>query len=274
MQSEGSFGLHQMTAHVAGSAPPAAAPPVASHSQSPPAFGEHTGAYGDPLPPRSSNSLAVVLGAVGLAVVLIFAGSIAAVSFLGTDAKPTPVALVDPAALPVMPADFHVVTNVDEGFLIGLPASFNEVALTPDGVAAAADAIGSTNPGLASVVRSTTSQIKGARLFAVDPSTGKSETVQRLPLGAHGSIDDVPAGMFSDQYKRIGAASVNEEHVKLPAGDAVKVTVVLNQNGVDVLVVQHVLVRDSTAWILTNAQDSRGDATIATAVASTFGWTK
>lgn len=281
MQSEGSFGLHQLTAHVAGSAPaPGAVPAGGQWAPPPPPRGAYAqypdpyGRYGAP-PRRKTNPAFVVIGAVGMAVALLIVGSLAAVTFLGTTkAKPAQVALVDPAAPPALPADFKSVSKPDDGFLIGLPNSFNEVPLTADAVAGAAGSLESTNPRLAQLLRSGATNIQSDRLFAIDMSSGDNEQVQRIVIDGAGTVDDIPPGTFTDEYRNAGATSTNESRVHLPAGDALKVDITMPSGRGDVTVTQHVLVRDSTVWILTHAQVSGADDSEATAVASTFGWTK
>jgi hypothetical protein len=280
MQSEGSFGLHQLTAHVGPppmqSAVPAGGPWAALP---PPPPGAYTGPYAGPYagygaPQRKSNSLAVVLGSIAVVVALLFVGSIVAITTLGTQAKPTAVTLVDPNALPALPADFRHVAKSDDGFVIGLPVGFEEVPLTEAELAAKADVLETANPELASILRENSSAVSSARLFAIDSSTANNQMVQRLVVDGAGTVDEIPPGMFSEEYRNVGAESVMEEHVHLPAGDALKVSAVISAGSQSALITQHILVRDSTVWILTYTQDSGGDSSEATTIASTFNYTK
>ncbi|HUQ63411.1 MAG TPA: hypothetical protein VM121_06645 [Acidimicrobiales bacterium] len=282
MQSEGSFGLHNLTAHVAESVPMQGAVPAGTGGPwgpppppPPGAYGQYAGPYGPyGAPQKKSNTVAVVLGSIALVVVVLFVGSIAAITFLGGQAKPTPVTLVDPNAPPALPADFRYVVKSDDGFMIGLPAGFEETPLTAEGIANQADALDSANPGLAGVLRSNSSTVAAARLFAIDSATANNQMVQRIVMDGAGTVDDIPAGTFSDEYRDIGAESVIEEHVHLPAGDAVKVSAVISAGSESALITQHILVRDSTAWILTYTQDGGTDPAQATTVAFTFNYTK
>lgn len=279
MQSEGSFGLHELTAHVPGAPapaggawapPPPPPPPPGAYGQYPDPYGR----YGSPRRTSATKTVVLTLGAVGVGVVLLAIVSLVALTTLGTQAKHTPVALIDPAAPPALPADFHGVNKPDDGYFIGLPASFEEVPLTAGSVDRAVDALEATNPKLAEQLRSHASVFKQARLFAVDTSNGNNESVQRIVLNGSGTIDDVPVGTFTGAYRDAGVTDVREERVHLPAGDSLKLTATVPLGSRTALITQHVLVRDSTAWILTYSQDGDGDPAQATEIASTFGWTK
>ncbi|HEX8769227.1 MAG TPA: hypothetical protein VF711_00510 [Acidimicrobiales bacterium] len=279
MQSEGSFGLHELTAHVGG-AGVAAGPVPAGAQWAPPAPPGTYGQFPDPYgrygsrPRRRSNPLVVVFGAIGVVFALLVIGSLVAITVFGGKAKPAQVALVDPASPPPLPADFKQVFNSDDGFLIGIPASFDEVPLTAGSVGSAADALESTNGNLAALLRENADNLETSRLFAIDMASGNNQQVQRIILDGAATIDDVPSGTFAGEYRKNGVSDVMEQRVHLPAGDALKVTVKMSGGFRDALVTQHVLVRDSTAWILTYAQDPGSDTSEATTIASTFGWTK
>jgi hypothetical protein len=279
MQSEGSFGLHQLTAHVAGAAVPPSAIP-AGGQWGPPA---PAGAYGqvpDPYtrysspPQHKANPLVVIFGAIGVTLALVVAGSLVAITVFGTKAKPAQVALVDPASPPPLPADFRHVVKADDGFLIGVPASFEEVPLSAEDMRKVADNLEGVNPRLAAGIRESYQMVSADRLFAIDQSSGNNQQVQRIVIDGAGTIEDVPPGMFTEEYRNKGVDDVREERVHLPAGDALKVTANLNVGLGQVLVTQHVLVRDSTVWVLSYAQDAGGDSSMAATIASTFAWTK
>lgn len=285
LPSHGSFNLHQFH-HAEGVATPGSAPsrptaatPVAAspRSQRETLMGQAAG--------LGIMILVVMVGAVGSLFVVddkapsavpVVAGAGSGTDIGtgggtggGTEAQVAATKAAAEAARS-LPAGFRAVSRPADGFTIALPADLEELPLSADQLTALASQLRRTNPKVPSLLTQNQRLVEQARLFALDKSSGNSQIVQRIVVGANTSINELPAGTFSDVYRKIGAASVDEGRVKIAAGDAVKVVAVMTLGPVSVRIVQHVLVQGSSVWILTYSEGDGASSETATAIANTF----
>ena len=143
-----------------------------------------------------------------------------------------------------------------------------EVPRTEDGLEQIAEFSEAPNPAVAGVVKGGDDLLGQVRLFAIDQGSGSTQLVQRIKAGRGVDIEDVPRGTFSGQYRELGASSVDEAMVRLPAGDALLVSVQLPMGPSTVTVTQYVLARDGHVWVLTSSGPNGAED--AAAIAATF----
>lgn len=265
LPSHGSLGIHQFS-HTSGNAAAPGPPPggVAVLGPQPP-FRRRSA---DPGQATAVGLMAVVVLLAGIgSLFVVDEKSPATVPVVaGAESAPTTLA----AALP---AGYRSIGRPDDGFAIALPPQLEDLPLSSDQLAALAESLRRTNPKVASVLSQNKSFVEQARLFALDKTSGNSQIVQRIVVPAKTSIDALPAGMFSDEYRRIGATSVGEARVHIAAGDAMKIAVVMDLGPVTVRVTQHVLVRGSSVWVLTYSEPDGATTEVATTIANTFRFT-
>jgi hypothetical protein len=167
------------------------------------------------------------------------------------------------------PPGFHTVTKTAEGFSVNLPDALQETPLTAADLARNADAVAKTNPGMAAQMRSNPKVASQIRLFAMDPSTGGVQMVQKIEGQEGADINDAPKGMFAKEYRDLGGTA-DEGRVHLPAGDAVLVSASVPLGGSTVPVIQYVLAHGDAIWILANSTGHEGDTASAASIASSF----
>lgn len=260
--SHGGLQVHQMQCQ---GRPTITAPPPASGSWAPPP--PPTGSRA-----RGTSPLKVVGIVLALAVGSVLGLSAVILAFGSSDSNSTNVASVaDVAVAPAeTPAGYRTVARPEDRFSIAVPATFEELKLAGADIEAAAGNLESGNPAMAEFLRENKSMVTQARLFAFDSANGNSQLVQRIVAPGARSIMDIPNGTFSAEYKSLGVRDVTEERVKLSNGDAFKVTATITSAAGQAKVTQHVLVKDSVAWILTYT-DAGGESTAAaTTIAETF----
>lgn len=263
LPSHGSLGIHQYHHAVGGPQefrpqPPLRFPPA---SESGPASA----------PGRRRHVRSVV--ALNLCVLAAAVGSLFVV-----DAKESsaPTDLVSEAGAGagnnsrVVPQGWTLTDRPGDGFSVALPRHFEAMPLTGAEIDGMAEALRPTHPAMGEVLLRTRPLLDQARLFAVERRSGRNVTVLRVLTGAGGTIDDVPEGVLADASREIGTDDALEERVELPAGAAIRISSVAVAGSIRLRTIQHLLVHDEAAWMITYTDSAESDDGVASAIASSF----
>lgn len=165
-----------------------------------------------------------------------------------------------------VPQGWTVVNRPGDGFSVAVPGTFETMPLTGAGIDGTAEALRPTRPAMAEALLRTRPLLEQARLFAVERHSGRNVTVLRVVTGTVGTIDDVPEGV-AEAFGEIGA---REERVELPAGAAIRISSVATAGSIRLRTIQHLLVHDEAAWMITYTDSAEADDGAAHAIASSF----
>ena len=169
-----------------------------------------------------------------------------------------------------LPDGYRHVSLPDRGFSIAVPGWFEDSSISDADLRDGAAYLEDDLPEISRLMAGGTNLDGQVQMFAMDPTTGSNQMVQKIP--ARGlSFANMPPGLFTDIYTEMGVGDVQEQLVDLPAGQALRVSGSFTAQGVTVPLVQHVLLHNGSGWILTYTEAGGGDAFgTATTIANTF----
>lgn len=229
-------------------------------------------ALSEALTPQERNRQAVLGQATAVAImaVVVFLAGIGSVFVVDGDSSSTASVAAGASRDSVgsagaspggasVPTGYRLVTRPAEGFTVAVPSRLEELPVSAGELAEMADLLdqsGSMSPQ--------------ALLLTVDKASGDNLIIQRMAAPAGASIDKLPAGLFSEAYRELGASQVDERRVHIDAGDAVEVVTTLPIEGVAMRLTQHVMVRASSIWVMTYTEVASAPAGTAATIAETL----